>query len=88
MEMEDEEEEGGKQKGPKHLKDKVREEKEVRKQERRQMTEKGAESVEEFEKLLVARPNESYLWLQYVAFILDNAGLESARRVQYKTTCR
>ena len=64
-----------------HMKEKVREEKRLRQIEKQNISQNPPQSLEEFEKQVVAEPNNSYVWLQYVAFILDKAGIDSARRV-------
>ena len=38
-------------------------------------------SVNDFERLLVADYDQSYLWIQYMAFMLENLDAEAARRV-------
>ena len=38
-------------------------------------------SVEDFEKLILSDPNNSLYWIQYSAFILDNLGMDSARKI-------
>lgn len=37
--------------------------------------------IDDFERLLVANKDQSYLWIQYMAFMLDNLGTEAARKV-------
>eukprot|EP00826_Nyctotherus_ovalis_P018038 TRINITY_DN15361_c0_g1_i3.p1 TRINITY_DN15361_c0_g1~~TRINITY_DN15361_c0_g1_i3.p1 ORF type:complete len:191 (+),score=64.39 TRINITY_DN15361_c0_g1_i3:73-645(+) len=63
------------------LKDKIREEKRLRQMEKANLAESQPQSLEDFEKAVVGEPSNSLIWLQYVAFMLDNAGTESARRV-------
>ncbi len=65
------------------LKEKIREEKRVRKIEKQNasQTAQTPQSIEDFEKQATAEPNSSLVWLQYVAFMLDHAGIDSARRV-------
>lgn len=43
----------------------------------------GAEpkSVNDFERLLVSDIDQSYLWIKYMAFMLDKLDAEAARRV-------
>ena len=38
-------------------------------------------SVNDFERLLVADYDQSYLWIQYMAFMLENLDADAARRV-------
>jgi len=63
------------------LKEKIREEKKLRQIEKAALEENQPKSIEEFEKLVLTKPNSSFAWLQYTAFILDNAGIDSARRL-------
>ncbi len=42
---------------------------------------KGPESAEDFDRLLVATPNQSSLWVQYMAFHLHMAEVDKARAV-------
>ena len=63
------------------LKEKIREEKRIRQIEKANLTQSQPQSLDDFEKAVLAEPNNSLIWLQYVAFILDNAGIDSARRV-------
>ena len=46
-------------------------------------SETGAEpkSVNDFERLLVSDQDQSYLWIKYMAFMLDNVGIDAARKV-------
>jgi rRNA biogenesis protein RRP5 len=37
--------------------------------------------IDDFERLLVANQDQSYLWIQYIAFMLDNIGVDAARKV-------
>lgn len=37
--------------------------------------------MNDFERLLVADSNQSYLWIQYMAFMLDKLDVEAARKV-------
>lgn len=39
------------------------------------------DSPKDFERLLLAEPNSSYLWIQYMAYHLKSADVESARGV-------
>lgn len=38
-------------------------------------------SVEDYEKLILSDTQNSYYWIQYAAFILDNLGMDSARKI-------
>lgn len=38
-------------------------------------------SEEEFEKLVRSSPNSSYVWINYMAFMLDVADVEKARSI-------
>ncbi len=42
---------------------------------------KEAESAEDFDRLLLATPNSSSLWVQYMAFYLHTAEVDRARGV-------
>lgn len=44
-------------------------------------TTKGAESADDFERLLLTTPNDSSLWVQYMAFHLHTAEVDKARGV-------
>ena len=39
------------------------------------------QTVNDFERMLVADKDQSYLWIQYMAFMLDKLDIEAARRV-------
>jgi rRNA biogenesis protein RRP5 len=39
------------------------------------------ESKDDFERLLIAHPNSSFLWVQYMAFYLQSAAIEPARAI-------
>lgn len=38
-------------------------------------------SVNDFERMLVSDYDQSYLWIQYMAFMLENLDAEAARRI-------
>lgn len=38
-------------------------------------------SIDDFERMVVADQDQSYLWIQYMAFMLDKLDADSARRV-------
>lgn len=37
------------------------------------------ESEDDFEKLILKNPNSSYVWIKYIAFKMEKAGIEEAR---------
>lgn len=37
--------------------------------------------IDDYERLLVSNQDQAYLWIQYMAFMLDNVGLDAARKV-------
>lgn len=39
------------------------------------------ETCDDFERLLVAQPNSSFLWVQYIAFYLQQVDVDAARTV-------
>lgn len=39
------------------------------------------QSINDFERLLMADQDQSYLWIQYMAFILDKLDLSAARKI-------
>jgi rRNA biogenesis protein RRP5 len=80
---EDEEEKTAKGKsGKTSLKARIKEEQEIRLKEKNMRG--GTDvptSVDDFERLVVSNTDQSFVWIQYMAFMLDNLGAESARRV-------
>ena len=42
---------------------------------------KPPETIADFERLLVASPNDSFLWIKYMAFLLSLTEMEKARAV-------
>lgn len=42
---------------------------------------KGPESAQDFDRLLLATPNQSSLWVQYMAYYLHLAEVDKARGV-------
>lgn len=38
-------------------------------------------SIDDFERLVVSNTDQSYVWIQYMAFMLDKLGADSARRI-------
>lgn len=37
------------------------------------------ENSDDFERLIVANPNSSFVWIQYIAFYVNTADVDSAR---------
>lgn len=69
--------------GKKALRAQINQEKEIRSKEALMRSGKGAnpQSVNDFERLLVADSDQSYLWIQYMAFMLDKLDAAAARKV-------
>ena len=64
------------------LKDRLAEEQEIRDKEKRMRTgDDSPKDIDDFERLLVADQDQSYLWIQYMAFMLDNVDASAARKV-------
>lgn len=64
------------------LKDRLVEEQEIRAKEKRMRTgDDSPKDIDDFERLLVANQDQSYLWIQYMAFMLDNVDASAARKV-------
>ena len=42
---------------------------------------RGPESAEDFDRLLLGSPNNSMLWIQYMAFYLHSAEIDKARAI-------
>jgi len=42
---------------------------------------KAPETIADYERLIVASPNDSYLWIKYMAFLLSMTEIEKARSV-------
>ena len=72
-----------KKSGKSALRAQITQEKEIRKKEREMRSKDGAQpkSINDFERLLVADQDQSYLWIQYMAFMLEQLDVEAARRV-------
>mmetsp|Transcript_3299 Transcript_3299/g.3868 ORF Transcript_3299/g.3868 Transcript_3299/m.3868 type:complete len:168 (+) Transcript_3299:396-899(+) len=72
-----------KKSGKKALRAQLEIEKTIRAKEAQMRSADGAAptSVNDFERLLVADYDQSYLWIQYMAFMLENLDAEAARRV-------
>ncbi len=68
--------------GKQSLKIRMQEEKAIRKREQQLRENKDQpQTVEDFERMLVSNQDQSYVWIQYMAFMLDNLGAESSRKV-------
>jgi rRNA biogenesis protein RRP5 len=64
------------------LKERLKEEKDIRSQEARLREGKSQpQDMDDYERMLVANPDQSYLWIQYVSYMLDNIGVEAGRKV-------
>lgn len=72
-----------KKSGKKALRAQLDLEKSIREKEAQMRSADGAAptSVNDFERLLVADYDQSYLWIQYMAFMLENLDADAARRV-------
>jgi rRNA biogenesis protein RRP5 len=46
------------------------------------------QTPDEFEKLVRSSPNSSFVWINYMAFLLDLADVEKARSVAERYICR
>jgi len=77
----DESEEEAKQVKKKGLKQHVEEEKKIQLIERK-LGQDGEQpqSIDDFERILVANPDQSLVWIQYIAFMLENLDTKAARR--------
>ena len=73
--------------GKRTLKDRLKEEREIRKKEKlmREDTEEPKD-IDDFERILVANSSDSHLWIQYMAFMVDHVGIEGARKVADRAT--
>lgn len=64
------------------LKDRLKEEQSIRAKEKEMRSgDAQPKDIDDFERLLIANQDQSYLWIQYIAFMLDNLGVEAARKV-------
>lgn len=63
------------------LKDRLVEEQQIRDKEKRMRSNEEPKDIDDFERLLVSNQDQSYLWIQYMAYMLDNTGVDSARKV-------
>lgn len=68
--------------GKQSLKARIKEEQEIRKKEKdmRNNTDQP-KSIDDFERLVVSNTDQSFVWIQYIAFMLDNLGIDAARRI-------
>jgi rRNA biogenesis protein RRP5 len=88
MEAEDsdedpEDQDEGKMVGKKRsLKERIQEEHTIRSKEKQMRSgDYQPKDMDDFERLLIANKEQSYLWIQYVAFMLDNLGVDAARKI-------
>ena len=65
--------------GAKKLKERIKEEKAIRKLEAKLVG--GERSMEGFERMIINDMNNSYLWMEFVGFAMEEFGIHSARRV-------
>ncbi|XVF75995.1 hypothetical protein PTKIN_Ptkin13bG0232000 [Pterospermum kingtungense] len=56
-------------------------EREIRAAEERQLEKDVPRTSDEFEKLLRSSPNSSFVWIKYMAFMLNSADIEKARAI-------
>ena len=64
------------------LKERIMEEQKIRDKEQRMRSgEDKPQDIDDYERLLVSQQDQSYLWIQYMAFMLDNVGVDAARKV-------
>jgi rRNA biogenesis protein RRP5 len=68
--------------GKQTLKARIKEEQEIRKKEKnmRNNTDQP-KNIDDFERLVVSNTDQSFVWIQYIAFMLDNLGVDAARRI-------
>jgi len=77
----DEDKDEGASKRAKKLAKQREEEKISRKEDEMMEGDKPPETIADFERLLVASPNDSFLWIKYMAFLLSLTEIEKARAV-------
>ena len=68
--------------GKQSLKTRVKEEQQIRLKEKSMRG--GSDqptSIDDYERLVVSNTDQSYVWIQYMAFMLVNLGPDAARRV-------
>ena len=64
------------------LKERIKEEQSIREKEKRMRSDtEKPKDIDDFERLLMSNKEKSYLWIQYMAFMLDNLGIDAARKV-------
>ncbi|XVE75785.1 hypothetical protein DITRI_Ditri12bG0120500 [Diplodiscus trichospermus] len=56
-------------------------EREIRAAEERQLEKDVPRTADEFEKLIRSSPNSSFVWIKYMAFMLNSADIEKARAI-------
>lgn len=62
--------------------DRRRKEEEIRKQEAKLIdSEAQPEQRDDFEKLVLKNPNSSYVWIQFMAWVIEKEGIQAAREV-------
>ena len=54
---------------------------EIRAAEERQWEKDVTRTADEFEKLVRTSPNSSFVWIKYMAFMLNSADIEKARAI-------
>lgn len=69
--------------GKSALRSQITLEKEIRAKEAEMRSKDGAKpkTINDFERLLIADQDQSYIWIQYMAFMLEKLDVEAARRV-------
>lgn len=64
------------------LKERMKEEQAIRDKEKSLRSgDSDPKDIDDFERLLIANQDQSYLWIQYMAFMLDNVDINAARSV-------
>mmetsp|Transcript_1273 Transcript_1273/g.1518 ORF Transcript_1273/g.1518 Transcript_1273/m.1518 type:complete len:562 (+) Transcript_1273:3654-5339(+) len=86
-ESESDEEDTKKLLGKRTLKDRLKEERAIRQKEKEMRSDnEDPKEIEDFERLLVANPANSKMWIMYMAFMVDNAGIKASRSVGDRAT--
>lgn len=82
-EMEEDGEESEEEKVPekKGLKHRIAEERKIQEVEKQLGSAEQPQSLDDFERVLVSNPDQSYVWIQYIAYVLENLDVKAARRV-------
>ncbi|EAR99985.1 S1 RNA-binding domain protein (macronuclear) [Tetrahymena thermophila SB210] len=61
---------------------KRKKEEEIREQEKKLIDENAQpENRDDYEKLILKNPNSSYVWIQFIAFVIEKEGIQAAREV-------